>query len=53
MIYVSMPFATFGLIIENRKIKIAPPIAKWTIGKSAKWVEEYWRKRGALVLVYQ
>ena len=33
MYYISLPYATFGIIAENNIVIDAAPIAKWMIGK--------------------
>lgn len=46
-IWVSLPFATFGLAVLDGKVVDAAPIARWCIGKDEQYVADYWRKRGA------
>lgn len=50
-VWVSLPYATFGLGIEDGKIVEAPPIARWVIGKSEMWVASYYRRKGATFIV--
>ena len=51
MIYISLPYATFALIITNGVISDAPPIARWTIGKTAQWVIKYYEGKNSLIIV--
>ena len=46
-IWVSLPHATFGLIISGGRITDTAPIAKWAIGRDEREVSAYFRKRGA------
>lgn len=46
-IWVSLPWATFGLRVEDGVVKEAAPIARWCIGRSEREVAAYWRRRGA------
>jgi hypothetical protein len=33
LVYVRMPYATYGLIIRNGRVVEAPPIARWMVGR--------------------
>lgn len=46
-IRVSLPYATFGLRVEEGFVVEAAPIARWTIGKDERTVADYYRKKGA------
>lgn len=35
---VKLPYACYNLIIEDNKVKQAPPIADWMKGKSLKYI---------------
>jgi hypothetical protein len=53
MLYcVSLPYAYFGIIIEDNKCIFAPPIARWMISKSLA-VIEHWvlKKQGKIYVV--
>lgn len=50
MIYISLPYATFLLVVEDNKIVLAPPIAKWAIGKNPETVMNYYESKGAKIL---
>lgn len=49
-IWVSLPYATFGLKIGNGKIVEAAPIARWAVGKPAHDVVGYYRRKGAYLV---
>lgn len=49
MLWISLPYATFGLVLERGKVVQAPPIARWTIGKTMSTVVNYYRKKGATI----
>lgn len=46
-VWVSLPYATFGLRVEGGYVVEAPPIARWTIGKTETRVAAHYRARGA------
>lgn len=47
---VTRPYATFALEIDERDVVIAaPPITKWTIGKTLTEVQAYFKLKGATV----
>jgi len=50
LVYISLSYATFGLIASNGRIVDAPPIARWTIGKYAEYVVEYYKHKGANII---
>jgi len=39
-LWISMPFATYAIHVEDNKITEAPPIARWCIGYNASEVIE-------------
>jgi hypothetical protein len=41
--YIDVGYACFGLIVEGGKVTKAPPIAAWTVGKSAADVRFYYQ----------
>lgn len=47
LVYVSLPYATFLLCIDQGRIVDAPPIASWAIGLSERKVASYYRAKGA------
>lgn len=50
MIYVSLPYATFMLVAEEGKIVMAPPIARWSIGRNSEAVMDYYERKNAVIL---
>jgi len=50
LLWVSLSYGTYGLVIENDQVKEAPPIARWMVGKSFNKVILPWlRRRGAKI----
>jgi Domain of unknown function (DUF4326) len=47
LIWVSLPYATFGLAVEGGVVVAAPPIARWAVGRPEREVAGYYRRRGA------
>jgi hypothetical protein len=47
-IWVSLSYATFGIRVERGRVVDAAPIARWAIGKSERFVADYYRRRGAI-----
>lgn len=51
VIYVSLPYATFGIEVDDNLVVAAAPIAKWMIGKRFvpyidKWIDKkngFWK----------
>lgn len=50
LIYVSLPYATYGLIVSNERVVFAPPIARWMIGKHQVEVVGWLRRRNARIV---
>jgi len=48
LIWVSLPYATFGIITREGMVTGAAPIARWTIGKDERYVADYYRRKGAV-----
>lgn len=46
-LYISTPKMTVLLIIEYGKVREAPPIMKWAIGKTQEEIEHIYYKAGA------
>lgn len=46
---VSLPFATFALIVDRGVVTDAAPIARYTVGWEARRADEYFTRRGARV----
>ena len=50
MLYrIDLPYACFGLVVCNGQVTGAPPIARWTVGRSIKDVVAYYTRKGASV----
>ena len=47
-VWVSLPWATFGLRVEGGRVVEAAPIARWTVGKPERVVADHYRARGAV-----
>lgn len=47
LLWISLPWATFGLILDGDRVVRAPPIARWTIGKPVQAVIAYYQRKGA------
>ena len=47
LIRVVLPWACFGIIVEENIVVDAAPIAAWSIGKPAREVLAYFKGRGA------
>lgn len=50
LIWVSLPYATYGIEVEDGKVVDAAPIAKWMIGKPETEVAAWLRKKGAQIV---
>jgi hypothetical protein len=48
-LWVSLPWATFVLVVSDGRIREAPPIAHWCEGKEASSIRAYWAGRGARI----
>ena len=46
-IWVSLPWATFGLVVSGGRVMDAAPIARKSIGRDEREVAAYYRSRGA------
>lgn len=49
LLWISLPYATFGLEVENGIITDAAPISRLSIGKSVEFVKSYYLKKGAKI----
>lgn len=47
-VWVSLPYATFGIAVRDGVVVDAAPIARWAIGKSERRVADYYRRKGAV-----
>ena len=48
LIWVSLPYATFGLITGGGVVTDAAPVAGWAVGKDERQVAAYYRRKGAV-----
>jgi hypothetical protein len=46
---VSLPYATFALVLRDGIVTRAAPIAGWAVGKEEARVLRYYRRKGATV----
>jgi hypothetical protein len=46
-VWVSLPYATFGIVTSNGRVTDAAPIARWAVGKDEREVAAYFRRKGA------
>lgn len=49
LIWVSLSYACYGLIVDGGRVVAAPPIAAWMIGRDEVYVAHWLRARGAVV----
>ena len=47
-VWVSLPWATFGIAVNDGVVVDAAPIARWTVGKPERVVADYYRRKGAV-----
>lgn len=52
LVRISLPSATFGVVVAGGVVAQAAPIAKWAIGKRGRGVVSCCRARGATVEVW-
>lgn len=51
MLYqIILPYAVFGIVVEQGVVTVAAPIARWSIGKTSELVFQYYWKRGAVIV---
>lgn len=50
-IWVSLPYATYGIVVCDGKVVDAAPIARWMIGKDTHSVREWIKKKGGIYKV--
>lgn len=46
LIWVSLPYATFGIEVDGGRVIDAAPIAHWMIGKDTRFIREWIKKKG-------
>jgi hypothetical protein len=47
LVYVSLPYATYGIIVKDGKVIDTAPLARWMIGQSTKKVRKWLDSKGA------
>lgn len=45
--WVSLPYATYGIRVEGGVVVEAPPIARWMVGRGEAEVAAWLRRKGA------
>ena len=45
LLWISLPWATFGAVVKNGVIVEVAPIGKWSLGKRASVLENWARKK--------
>jgi hypothetical protein len=46
LIWVSLPYATFGIYVKDRRVVDAAPIGAWMIGKDTDFIRKWINKKG-------
>jgi len=49
-IWISLPYATFGIAVCGGVVVEAAPIARWALGRDERGVAGYFRRRGAKIV---
>jgi hypothetical protein len=47
-IWVSLPYATYGIEVRGGRVVDAAPIAHWMIGKETSFIREWIHKKGGI-----
>ncbi|MDH2424768.1 hypothetical protein [Sphaerisporangium sp. TRM90804] len=47
-VWVSLPWATFAVVVADGLVVDAAPIARWSIGRRERDVADHYRRRGAV-----
>jgi hypothetical protein len=47
-VWVSLPYATYGIAVKGGKVVDAAPIARWMVGKDERYCADWLRRRGAV-----
>jgi hypothetical protein len=47
-IWVSLPYATFGIKVENKRVVDAAPIGYWMMGKDTQFIRSWVAKKGGV-----
>ena len=51
LIWVSLPYATYGIEVDNGIVTDAAPIAKWMVGKDTQFVKSWIAKKGGITKI--
>ena len=50
MLYViDLPYANFGVIVENDIVITAPPIGHWMMGRDVSFISQWVNKKGGTI----
>lgn len=49
-VWISLPYATYGIAVEDGKVVDAAPIARWMINKDERECADWVRGKGARVV---
>jgi hypothetical protein len=47
-IWVSLPYATYGIEVEGGKVTKAAPIANWMVGKDTEFIRSWIKSKGGI-----
>lgn len=50
LLWIDLPYACYGLVIEDNVVMDAPPIARWMIGKHVIYVANWLYGKKAVVV---
>ena len=49
LLRINLPYATFGIVVENGFVREAAPMGKWMIGKHINMIIKWVEKKGGKV----
>lgn len=49
-IWVSLPYATYGIAVAGGRVVDAAPIAGWMVGRDERYVADWLRRKGAVCI---
>lgn len=47
LVWINLPHACYGIVVVNERVTMAPPIARWMLGKHEREVAAWLRSKGA------
>lgn len=53
LVRVVLPYATYGIIVEDGTVIDAPPIARWMVGKTTRCVRKWLDEKGAIYKIVE